>query len=113
ARSKRNGEEELDREEQPATQDGEEVRRTAQPAEGDRTRQEPADGGAVRRHPEAGRTAAEFLRHPDPQSLRIVRPAARLLPQAPSQPYRFARARVEGPDSRAREVELVRRLTCQ
>ena len=30
------------------------------------------------------------------------------LPQASSQPYRAARARLQGPDSRPREVELVR-----
>ena len=34
-------------------------------------------------------------------------PPARLLPQASSQPHRVARPRLQGPDSRPREVELV------
>ena len=38
----------------------------------------------------------------------LTRPSARFLPQDASQPYRDARARQQGPDSRPCEVELVR-----
>ncbi len=46
-------------------------------------------------------------RHPQP--LRSHRPTARVLSQAQDEPHRAAGTRVEGPDSRPREVELVRR----
>ena len=39
------------------------------------------------------------------------RPRA-LLPQAQAQPHRVARTRLQGPDSRPVEVELVRRVAC-
>jgi hypothetical protein len=42
-------------------------------------------------------------------SLKLAESPARLLPQAPLEPYRVARARVEGPDSGPCEVELVGR----
>ena len=40
------------------------------------------------------------------------RPRA-LLPQDQDVPHRAARTRLQGPGSRAREVELVRRVACQ
>ena len=39
----------------------------------------------------------------------VTGPPARLLPQAQDEPHRAARARLQGPDPRPREVELVRR----
>ena len=47
-------------------------------------------------------------RHPHPQSLRGDRPSARLLSQAQDEPHRAPGTGLEGPDSRPREVELVR-----
>ncbi len=48
-----------------------------------------------------------------PQPLRDHRPAARGLSQAQAVAHRAARARLQGPDSRPREVELVRRIACK
>ena len=53
--------------------------------------------------------AAQFGAEPHPQPLRDDRPAARLLPQAEDLPHRAPRTGLQGPDSRSREVELVRR----
>ena len=43
----------------------------------------------------------------------VTGPAARVLPQAQDEPHRAARARLQGPDSGPREVELVRRRRMQ
>ena len=105
-----NGEEEFDREEQPAAQADEDIRRPARAAEGDRARQDQADGGALRRALEACRVAAQFVGDAHPQSLRDDRPAARLLPQASSVAASRCATRLQGPDPGPRQVELVRRI---
>ena len=65
-----NGEEEFDREEQPAPPAGQEIFGPARAAQGDRARHAQADGRALRRRAQARGTAAQFLCHPHPQPLR-------------------------------------------
>src|SRR5262249_27233486 len=101
------GEEEFDREEQQTAQDGEAVRQPACKVESDRARQEAADGRSFCRVAEAGGVAAQLFQDAYPQPLRVEWSSARLLPQASLEPYRIARAWVEGPDPRPCEVELV------
>src|SRR4029450_13728404 len=102
------GEEEFDREEQPAAEDGQERAGQAREAEGRHRRQEKADGGAVCRDAQARSTSAQLLADPHSQSLRADRPSALGLPQNETQPYRDARARFEGARSGPREVQPVR-----
>src|SRR4051812_12081909 len=63
------GEEEFDREEQPAAEDVEAIRKPPSQAQGNRAGQEAAGRGALCGDPQAGDTAAQFLGHPHPQSL--------------------------------------------
>src|SRR6185312_15223014 len=111
-RSDKYGEEEFDREEQPAAQDDEAIRQSPREAQGDRARQEAADGGTLRRDSQAGRVAAQFVGDTRPQSVRTDRAPARLFPQASPEPYRAAGPRVQGAHPRPSEVELVRRVAC-
>src|SRR5271163_905415 len=109
-RGELDGEEEFDREEQPAAPDGEKIVGPARAAEGDREGQDQAGRRTFRRDAEARRNAAQLVGHPHPQSLRADGAAARLLSQTQAFAHRAAGARLEGADPGPREVELVRRI---
>src|SRR5215475_3839375 len=74
------GEEEFDREEQQAAQDGKAICQPARKVESDRVRQKAADGGAFCGIAEAGGVAAQFVEDAHSQPLRAERAPACLLP---------------------------------
>ena len=69
--------------------------------------------GAFRGALEARRIAAQFVGGAHPQSLRGLRPSARLYRQDEDVAYRGPGSGLAGPDPWSCEVELVRRAACQ